>query len=169
MCKGEQKFTETPKMRSASVPLSCHPRHSVKVLKINRQSAAREMSPRPHCSSSVTPPALLSKMSETVPRRKFRGSGQIFEINFNWSLGKFGQMRLIEMSKRPFHFGREILIVIQLDDLCDGRLCIYHLYLTIQMAERLIAIYYIILNVWNLHASSFDGVPAWECNSMIVQ
>ena len=30
------------------------------------------------------------------------------------------------------------------------------------------AIYYLIPNVWYLHASSFDGMPAWEYNSMIV-
>ena len=30
------------------------------------------------------------------------------------------------------------------------------------------AIYYLIPNVWYLHASSFDNVPAWEYNSMIV-
>ena len=161
-------------MRSASVPLSCHPRHSVKVLKINRQSAARELSPRRHCSSSVTPPALLSKMSEIVPRRKFRRSGQIFEINFNWSLQDFGNLGKwvwLKCPKGPSISAGKFIIVTQLNDLCDshGRLCIDHLYLTIQMAERLIAIYYLIPNVWNLHASSFDGVPAWEYNSMIVQ
>ena len=32
-------MTKPQKMRSISVPLSCHPKHSVKVLKINRQSA----------------------------------------------------------------------------------------------------------------------------------
>ena len=37
------------------------------------------------------------------------------------------------------------------------------------MTERYsIAIYYWIPNVWYLHSSSFDGVPAWEYNSMIV-
>ena len=59
-----------------------------------------------------------------------------------------------------------MISVIHMD---SGHLCIDHLYLTIQMTERYsITIYYLIPNVWYLHASSFDNVPAWEYNSMIV-